>query len=250
MDDLLDGDLAAAAEAAAGLVPDFVSQMDRLVPEIAAGGDRGAVLRYYFAVESAAQTLTALPSDGPESAAGAEIVRRLLRQDAAELAWVAPSADGIGVLTALVDRLRGLVGGLPQQCGRADRDWDEQRFCWFLESLADIDVEQRITAPLKRAMATLALSRKDVAALMGVTRQAVEKWLRHGPPVARLDKIATVAEIADILRYRLREGLPAAVARRPAEVYGGRSMLEVIAQDDHDWLLSSVRESFDFASVA
>ena len=65
MDDLLDGDLAAAAETAAGLVPDFVSQMDRLVPEIAAGGDRGAVLRYYFAVESAAQTLTALPSDGP-----------------------------------------------------------------------------------------------------------------------------------------------------------------------------------------
>ena len=96
----------------------------------------------------------------------------------------------------------------------------------------------------------MALSTKEVAALMGVTRQAVEKWLRHGPPVARLDKIATVAEIADILRYRLREGLPAAVARRPAEVYGGRSMLEVIAQDDHDWLLSSVRESFDFASVA
>lgn len=99
-------------------------------------------------------------------------------------------------------------------------------------------------------MATLALSKRDVAAFMGVTRQAVDKWLLNGPPARRLHKIAAVAEIADILRHRLRDGMPASAARRAAEAGGGRCMLEVIADDEHDWLLSLVRESFDFAGTA
>ncbi len=40
------------------------------------------------------------------------------------------------------------------------------------------------------------------------------------------------------------------MVRRPAEAYGGRSMLEVIADDEHDWLADSVRASFDYAAVA
>ena len=43
---------------------------------------------------------------------------------------------------------------------------------------------------------------------------------------------------------------PAVVARREADAYGGRSMLDLIAGDEHEWLLQSVNESFDFARVA
>ena len=43
--------------------------------------------------------------------------------------------------------------------------------------------------------------------------------------------------------------MPAVVVRRSADAYDGRSMLEVIA-DDHEWLLSSVKDSFDYARVA
>lgn len=99
-------------------------------------------------------------------------------------------------------------------------------------------------------MTTLDLSSADVADLMGVTRQAVDKWLFSGPPAERMGKIGVIAEISDILRYRLRAGMPAVVARRGAEAYDVRSMLDLIAQDEHEWLLQSVKESFDFARVA
>ena len=40
------------------------------------------------------------------------------------------------------------------------------------------------------------------------------------------------------------------VVRRSADAYSGRTMLEVIAQGDHEWLLRSVKDSFDYARVA
>ena len=250
IDQLLDNDLGSASELAAAAVPDVVAALDRLMPLVAAGGDRAALRRYHAALDGAAQTLTALPVSEPEAGVSPAVVCQLLRRDIAELAWVAPSPDGLGVLTALVDRLRGLFGGLSQQCVRVRRDIDEYRFDWFMENMADLEFEQRNASPLRSAMVTLDLSSKDMASLMGVTRQAVDKWLRGGPPPERLGKIGAIAGIAGILRYRLRAGLAPVVARRPAEAYGGRTMLEVIADDEHEWLLRSVRESFDFAHVA
>ena len=119
-----------------------------------------------------------------------------------------------------------------------------------MANTADPQSGQWNGSPLRNAMATFELSSKDIAGLMGVTRQAVDKWLRGGPPAERLGKIGAIAGIAGILRDRLRAGMPPVVARRPAEAYGGRTMLEVIAGDEHEWLLRSVRESFDFVRVA
>ena len=249
IDHLLESDLDTASTIAAGIVPDVVASLDLLVPLLVAGADRAALRRYYIAVDAAALTLAALPATNPEAHAPPAVIHRLLRRDIAELAWVAPSADGTGVLTAMVDRIRGLAGGLPQQCVKARTDIDEHRFEWFLESIIDLEFEQRCGSPLKRAMKTLELSSTEMADLMGVTRQAVDKWLGGSPPIERMAKIGAIAEISDILRYRLRDGMPPVVARRPAEAYGGRSMLEVITDDDHEWLRRSVRDSFDFAVV-
>ena len=250
MEELLSGDLGAASKVAAGVVPDVVDSLDRLVPLVAAGGDRAAMRRYHMAVDAAAQTLTALPASGGEAAVPAAMVYRLLQRHFAELMWVAPTADGLGVLTALVDRIRGLVGGLPQQCVQPRGGIDEHRFLRLLESMSDVEFERRCGSPLRRAMTTLELSSRDMAGLMGVTRQAVDKWVLAGAPAERMAKIGTIAAIADILRHRLRDGMAAVVARRPAEAYDGRSILEVIADDEHEWLHKSVRESFDFARVA
>lgn len=250
IDRLLEGDLAAASAVAAGVVPDVVAALDRLVPLLGAGGNRSALRRYYVAVDSAAQTLTAMPVNDPGVEVSPTVVYRLLRRNIPDLVSVAPTSDGLGVLTALVDRLRGLVGGLPQQCVRARRDIDDDRLLWYLEQMADLEFEQRSGSPLRRAMETLDLSSTDMAGLMGVTRQAVDKWLLRGPPAERIAKIGAIAGIAGILRYRLREGMPAVVARRSADAYGARTMLEVIAADEHEWLYHSVRDSFDFAHVA
>jgi predicted transcriptional regulator len=72
----------------------------------------------------------------------------------------------------------------------------------------------RAGAPLRRAMTTLDLSSGDVADLMGVKRQAVDKWLLAGPPADRTSKIGAIAEIADLLRYRLRDACGRGAARR------------------------------------
>lgn len=250
IEELLDGDLEAASRTASEVIPDITAALDRLMPLVVSGGDRTTVRRYYVYVDAAAQALTDLPARHPEVLPPAAVVYQLLRRDTVELPWVAPSADGLGIVTVLVDRLRGFAGGVPQQCVRARHDVDVHRFSWFLKSMAEIEHEQEHGSPLRRAMTTLDLSSNDVAALMGVKRQAVEKWLLAGPPADRAQKIGAIAEIADILRYRLRAGMPAVVARRSAEAYGDRSMLDLIAHDEHEWLRQSVKESFDFTRVA
>ncbi|MGH1506248.1 MAG: hypothetical protein ACRBI6_22045 [Acidimicrobiales bacterium] len=250
IEELLEQDLATASDTAATVIPDIVAALDRLMPQLSAGGDRASVRRYWVFVHEAAQVLTALPSRDPGALPPSIVILELLRRDTAELPWVAPSQDGIGVLTVLVDRLRGFTAGLPQQCVRPRLDIDEHRFRWFLKAMAEVEYEQERTSPLRRAMTTLDLASGEVAELMGVKRQAVDKWLFAGPPIDRSEKIAAVSEIAEILRHRLREGMPAVVARRPADAYGGRTMLELIAADEHEWLLQSVRESFDYARVA
>lgn len=250
IEELLEQDLAAASKTAAEVIPDIVAALDHLMPQLLGGGDRATVRRYWVFVHEAAQALTALPARNPDALAPAWVVYELLRRDAIELPWVVPSADGIGVVTVLVDRLRGFAGGLPQQCVRARLDIDEPRFRWFLKSMAEVEYEQERSSPLRRAMTTLELSSSDVGGFMGVKRQAVDKWLLAGPPVDRSGKVGAVAEIADILRHRLRDGMPAVVARRRAEAYGDRTMLELIASDEHEWLLQSVKASFDYARVA
>lgn len=250
IDDLLGGDPDTAARAAVGTVPGFVAEMDELAPAVAAGAGRTVLLSYWMVVDRAAQRLTELPAKDPDTAERAAAGYLLLRCNAAELLWTAPTVDGAGVLTALVDRFRVLVGGLARPPRRGGAGLDRAVFSRIVAELADIEFERRVDEPLRRAMATLALTSGDVAKTMGVTRQAVDKWLRSGIPPERLDRIGALAEIADILRHRLSDGMPAVVARRPADAYGGRSMLEMIADGEHRELLESVRASFDYARVA
>lgn len=250
VEELFVGELGEASRIACELMPDVTAALDQVMLRLASGGDRAVVRRYALFVDTAAQTLTSLPARDASALPPAEVVYQLLRQDRVELPWVAPTRDGIGLVTVLVDRMRGFAAGLPQQCVRASHDIDEQRFRWFLKSMAAVELEQESGSPLRRAMTTLGLSSSEMASLMGVKRQAVDKWLHAGPPIERVQKIGAIAEIADILRYRLRDGMPASVVRRSAEAYGDRSMLELIAEDKHEWLLRSVRESFDYSRVA
>jgi hypothetical protein len=231
------------------LLPDVAAALDRVMP-LVAHGDRIAVRRYLAYVDEAAMALTALPAIAPDELPPSVVVYTMLRQDAVGLRWAAPSSDGIGIVTVLVDRMRGVAGGLPQVCGKASREIDVHHFRWFVKQVAESNLAREQASPLRRAMDTLDLTSSDVASLMGVKRQAVDKWLLAGPPPERAPKVAAIAAIGDILRHRLRDGLPVAVVRRPAEAYGGRTMLEVIAADEHDWLLRSVEDSFDFRPVA
>jgi len=104
--------------------------------------------------------------------------------------------------------------------------------------------------PLRRLMDAFELSKTELASLFGVRRQAVDQWLERGVPSERQEKLQTVVAICDLLERKLKPGRLAGVARRPADAYGGKSMLELIAADRHRELLELVRDSFDWASAA
>ena len=249
-EDLLEIDLATASKTVARKLSDIVAALDQLVPKLFTTKDRMAVRRYCFYTDFAAQWLANLQAHHPDALPPPAYIYDYLRRNAVALPWTAPTADGLGVVTVLVDRLRGVATGLPQEHVQPTKKIDGHHFAWFLKAMSQEEFEMEHSQPLRRAMETLNLSKSDIANLMGVTRQAVDKWLLAGPPAERASKIGAIAEISDILRYRLLPGLPAEVVRRPAEAYGGRTMVNLIAGDEHEWLLQSVKDSFDFNRVA
>lgn len=250
IEDLLETDLATASKRVAEEIADIVAALDQLVPRLIVARDRTAVRRYWYYADFAAEWLSNRQADNPDAFPPSTYMYDYLRRNAVALPWVAPTADGLGVVTVLVDRLRGMATGLPQEHVQPSRAIDGHHFAWFLKTMSQEEFESTHSEPLRRTMETLSLSKSDVAKLMGVSRQAVDKWLLAGPPAERAPKIGALAELADILRYRLLPGLPGEVVRRPAPAYGGRTMLEVIADDKHEWLLQTTKDSFDFNRVA
>jgi DNA-binding XRE family transcriptional regulator len=104
--------------------------------------------------------------------------------------------------------------------------------------------------PLRRVMDAFDLSKTELASLFGVRRQAVDQWLERDVPSERKEKVQTLVAICDLLERKLKPGRLAGVARRPADAYGGKTMLELIAADRHRELLELVRDSFDWSSAA
>lgn len=191
-------------------------------------------------------------SQGLCTHAGVDLLRDLAA-DALFSAWVQPQSPGTGIALELLARVRAVVPGaepLPLPAGASYasiasdahllREWAEE-VRWELR-LGDSD--------LARVQAVFGLSVTELAELFGVRRQAVGAWLTTGVPAARRAKAAAVAAVADILAYRLKRERVPGIVRRVAPAYGGRSMLEVIAAGEEEWLLESVRESFDYSSTA
>ena len=103
---------------------------------------------------------------------------------------------------------------------------------------------------LEPIAAAFELTETELGRLFGVSRQAVGQWRERGVPSARQEKVAAVASICDLLSHRLKPERIPGIARRPADVYGGLSMLEMIERDRHEELRELVRRSFDWAATA
>lgn len=104
--------------------------------------------------------------------------------------------------------------------------------------------------PLVRLMELFALSKTELGRLFGVSRQAVDGWIEAGVPTDRQEKLSTMLSLADLLERKLKAGRVAGVARRPADAYDGKTMLELIVDDRHRWLLESTRDAFDWSQPA
>lgn len=103
---------------------------------------------------------------------------------------------------------------------------------WTQEFLRALDARVR-TAPLERFLAVWDLSAAGAGRVFGVSRQAVAKWRGSGVPDDRAVALADLVAATDILeRYVRRDRIPA-VVRRPAELLGGRSLLELAEAGEH-----------------
>jgi hypothetical protein len=189
----------------------------------------------------------------PGGCSSAEIeLLRTFAVDAPFSPWVRLKGPGTGVALDLLARARALLPGvepLALPVGASFPRFDDpDALLRFTRLVAEAQLAER--SDLERIRSVLGLSVTDLGGLFGVTRQAAALWLVDGPPAARRAKAATVAAIADVLARRLKPARIPGIARRPAADYGGKTMLELIAADGHEWLLDSVHRSFDYAATA
>jgi transcriptional regulator with XRE-family HTH domain len=120
----------------------------------------------------------------------------------------------------------------------------------FVRRVRDLLNHPDVEHPLRRVANAFGLSKTELAGLFGVRRQALDQWLERGVPAEREDKLQTLVALAELLERKLKPGRLPGVARRPADAYGGQTMLELISEDRHRELLQRVRDSFDWASAA
>jgi hypothetical protein len=255
-----------AVREAATLAPATLLELDRAIPAAVAGSE-GAARAYARAWRELADAfLRAIRRERPDVIAatddGALVVidangsaspasERLLDYLALQAPfspWVARFGPGRGVAVFLLSELRAAITGLEPlpSAGSALPHWDvdDAALARFSHAVLAAASEPE----LARIMRVLGLSVTETASLFGVRRQAVSQWLTSGVPAARASKVTIVARIADVLgRMIVADRIPG-IARTSADAYGGRTMLEMIAEDRHEDLLRTVQASFDWAS--
>ncbi|MEM7091803.1 MAG: helix-turn-helix transcriptional regulator [Actinomycetota bacterium] len=115
----------------------------------------------------------------------------------------------------------------------------------FLERAASL----RRGRSLGEVLDTWGLSQAEFASLVGISRQAVAKWLTRLPSDREV-MVANLAAATDVLvHYVRRERIPA-VVRRQAPGLENRSLVDLIAGDETAQLLRVTRQMFDPAGAS
>lgn len=167
--------------------------------------------------------------------------------------WTAKyGADGIAL--ELVSRTRRYMPGsepLVEPTTKPRFDPSDVDVPLFVRSVRRVIDRLDAPSPLEDVMRAFDLDQRSTADLFGVKRQAIARWLSEGRvPRDRQEKLAALASLADLLERKLKPRRLPGIARRPADAYGGLSMLEMVSADRHDELLRSVRRSFEWERAA
>lgn len=95
------------------------------------------------------------------------------------------------------------------------------------------------------------LSNAEIGGMFGESDREIGTWFMNDwVPSEHCGKLSVVFKVAVVLNYRVKNGALPAVVRRQASAYGGKSVLELITDDRHEWLLEDVESAFDYSSVA
>jgi len=253
IDPILQGsDAGQVGDSVAEIAGAALAQIERSLPG-ALAGDRREVHLYVGAYRRLTEEILAATGDARPQPAW---FRAALEQSAMSVPftdWVGLLGVGRGTAVALVALVRDAspeLQPLAAAPGRALPDWelDSHDVLRFRRAVVDeLELEEM---PLERIRAVLGLSRTELAALFGVKRQALDHWEASGVPADRLEKLATIEAIGDLLAIKLKRERVPGVVRRSASAYGGRSALDAIAAGDQDLVLAELRDAFDWATAA
>ena len=116
----------------------------------------------------------------------------------------------------------------------------------WLDAFAESLDRQRTSRSFARTIAVWGLNQAEAARLLGVSRQAIGKWLHQGIPPERARAISDLAAATDLLvRYLKRDRIPA-VVRRPILALEGASLTDLLGRGDTQALLSACQAMFQF----
>ena len=116
----------------------------------------------------------------------------------------------------------------------------------WLDAFAESLDRRRASRSFARTIEAWGLGQAEAARLLGVSRQAIGKWLRQGIPPERAYEISDLAAATDLLlRYLKRDRIPA-VVRTPIRALDGMSLTDLLGRRDTRTLLSACRTMFRF----
>ena len=93
------------------------------------------------------------------------------------------------------------------------------------------------------------LSDGELGALFHVSRQAAQQWKLRSVPPSRVADVARIAELAQLLRRRLKaERLPQ-IVRTPGRGLQGRTVLETIAQHGVDPVYEYLERLYSYSGL-
>lgn len=120
----------------------------------------------------------------------------------------------------------------------------------WLDAFSEALDRRRAGHQLETVLAVWGLSQSEAARRLGVSRQAVSKWLAGGVPADRVEALADLSAATDLLVRSLRRDRIPAVVRRPAPALGGESLLDLVGRGETRAVLDACRTMFDFAAGA
>jgi hypothetical protein len=163
---------------------------------------------------------------------------------------LAQFGEGLGFGVVAVDAVRFLLPGcltLRVEVSAGSPDLPDGSHADRYRRLVEMALRS-VQPPLVRVKDLFGLNNTELAVLFSVRRQAVDQWERCGDvPASRRERMANLLSVGELLERKLSPGRLALVARRRADVYGGRTMLDLVAEGRDSELRALTERAFDWS---
>jgi hypothetical protein len=110
---------------------------------------------------------------------------------------------------------------------------------------------RRMRPPLTYIAEQFGLSRSELGALFGVSRQAVDEWETRGRvPERHAEKVADLVALSELLDRKLKPGRLQLIVRRPSPAFGGRTFMDMVREGKLHEVREQTEAALDWAATA